>query len=393
MKTLPITALVVSQRRTRDGGALLVAAGGLLIALGCAAFAVDLGFIALSKAQLQTAADAAALGAAMDFDVLAVQDDVDAAVRDGAIEVASLHRAAGMDSVLLDWADDVEVGRSVWNPTTKTFEESLTASTAPLNLVKVKARLKQFDMSDGTVVDRRVPLFFARVFGHDTANMEAAATAAVLPGIGFRIQTNSNKRSGILPFAFDEQTWLALIAGTGPDQYSYNAATKQVVSGSDGVRELNLYPEGSVSLPAGNRGTIDLGSSNNSTSDIARQILEGMNADDFEAFGGEIRTDNGPIVLNGDTGISAGFKEELESIIGEKRAIPLFTQVAAPGNNAVYTIVRFVGIRVLAVKLTGSNKYLKVQPAHFIDSTVIPSTTTVTIWEPGTILTAPRLIK
>lgn len=388
MKTLVVP---LRGKRARHGGILVLAAAAMLIVLGCTAFAVDLGFIALSKSQLQSAADAAALGAALEFDILANQSVVDGAARNGAVELAALHRAGGYDSVLLDSAADLQIGQAVWNPTSHLFESNFTSGLTPFNLVKVTARLKQIEMtSDGSTVDRRVPLFFARVFGHQTAEIEATATAAVLPGVGFRVETNSSKRAGILPFALDEQTWLNLLNGIGPDQYKYDAETGQVSTGSDGALEVNLYPEGSSSLPPGNRGTLDFGAPDNSTSDIARQITEGLNADDMALLGGELRTDLGPLSINGDTGISSGFKEELAAIKGQPRALPLFTQVSGPGNNATYTIVRFVGVRIVDVKLTGGNKYVKVQPAHFIDSTVIPGT--VTEFPPGTIMTAPRLI-
>lgn len=388
MKTLVVPP---RGKRARHGGILVLAAPAMLIVLGCTAFAVDLGFIALSKSQLQSAADAAALGAALEFDILANQSIVDGAARNAAVELAALHRAGGYDSVLLDSAAHLQVGQAVWNPTSHLFESNFTSGLTPFNLVKVTARLKQIEMtSDGSTVDRRVPLFFARVFGHQTAEIEATATAAVLPGVGFRVETNSSKRAGILPFALDEQTWLNLLNGIGPDQYKYNSGTGQISAGSDGTREVNLYPEGSSSLPPGNRGTLDFGAPDNSTSDIARQITEGLNADDMALLGGELRTDLGPLSINGDTGISSGFKEELAAIKGQPRALPLFTQVSGPGNNAIYTIVRFVGVRIVDVKLTGGNKYLKVQPAHFIDSTVIPGT--VTEFQPGTIMTAPRLI-
>ena len=62
---------------------------------------------------------------------------------------------------------------------------------------------------------------------------------------------------------------------------------------------------------------------------------------------------SGVLHLNGDTGISAGVKDELASIIGQPRIIPIFSSVVGPGNNADYTIVKFVGVRILAVKLTG----------------------------------------
>lgn len=171
---------------------------------------------------------------------------------------------------------------------------------------------------------------------------------------------------GILPYALDEQTWNNLNT-SGTDNWSYNPDTKTVSSGSDGVKEANLFPQGTGS--PGNRGTVDIGSSNNSTSDIARQITSGISASDMAAMGGSIQFGaDGTLHLNGDTGISAGVKDELASIVGKTRFIPIFRTVVGPGNNADYTIVKFVGVRVLAVKLTGSSssKYVMVQPANVI---------------------------
>ena len=113
------------------------------------------------------------------------------------------------------------------------------------------------------------------------------------------------------------------------------------------------------------------------TADISRQIREGLNEFDLSFFPNhEIRTDQVPMQINGDTGLSAGIKDDLESIKGQPRLIPIFTEVSGPGNNAIYTIVKFVPIRILYVKLTGSpsQKSVIVQPAPYMAPTVIPST-------------------
>jgi len=95
--------------------------------------------------------------------------------------------------------------------------------------------------------------------------------------------------------------------------------------------------------------------------------VHSLNDGGLSYFGGEIRFDQGPWQINGDTGI----KDELESINGLPRAIPLFTEVTAPGNNAMYTIVEFVGIRIMDVKLAGGDKHVYIQPAPFIDPSAI----------------------
>lgn len=129
---------------------------------------------------------------------------------------------------------------------------------------------------------------------------------------------------------------------------------------------VSEYPQGTGS--PGNRGTVDIGSTNNSTSDIARQIIHGVNSQDLAQLpNGQLAlNESGVLNLNGDTGISAGVKDELASIKGKTRVIPVFRKVTGPGNNAQYEIVMFVGIRVLDIKLTGamSGKRVMVQPAN-----------------------------
>jgi len=119
---------------------------------------------------------------------------------------------------------------------------------------------------------------------------------------------------------------------------------------------------------------VDIGNPNNNTADISRQIRYGLTAEDLSYYGGELTLGaDGTIDLTGDTGLSAAVKDDLVSIIGQPRTIPLFSTVEGPGNNAVFTIVGFAGIRIMNVKLTGSmsSKRVIIQPAFVVDDTVI----------------------
>src|SRR5262249_52763300 len=115
-----------------------------------------------------------------------------------------------------------------------------------------------------------------------------------------------------------------------------------------------------------NRGTVDIGAPNNSTSDIVRQIIYGISPADMAYFpNSKITMDStNHCTLQGDTGISAGFKAALASIIGQKRIIPISDACAQPGNNCVYSICAFVAVEICDVQLTGSmvTKHLTVQP-------------------------------
>ncbi len=76
--------------------------------------------------------------------------------------------------------------------------------------------------------------------------------------------------------------------------------------------------------------------------------------------------------LEGDTGISAGIEAALESIVGYKRTILLYSVVQDPGNNAQYTLTQMVGVRFMAVDLSGQTKVLVVQPESVSEPAGIP---------------------
>jgi hypothetical protein len=373
----------VTSLRARDGNIVVLAAVSMVVIAAFAAFAVDIGYMTLTKSQLQNAADAAALSGGMKLiDGLGPNPTSASTVatnaRQDAVTVAGQNAAGDLSGVFLDGSSDVELGHRVWDSGTQTWGEAWGIS--PYDLIRITARRNQANSSNG---DRTLPLFFAPVLGSSTASLTVSATATVSPGSGFRIPVGSGMTAPVLPIALDQPSWDALIGGTGSDDYSYNPTTGAVTSGSDGIREVSLYPNGTTSLPPGNRGTVDFGSSNNSTADLSRQIRYGLNETDLSYFpNSTLTTDDGPIQLNGDTGLSAGIKDDLASIIGQPRAIPLFTTVSGPGNNAMYTIVRFVGIRICYVQLTGSpsNKRVIIQPATLTSDTIVPgngsSTTT-----------------
>jgi len=372
---LPAPGAQHSPRRDqkRAGNIVVLSAAAIVMIFGFAAFTIDVGYISLTKAQLQAAADASALSAAIELPPALglgptrTSAKAETIARTSAADVAARHRAGDVPSIYVDTQRDVRFGQRLWDEGAGTYVESW--GTAPYNLVEVTLRRNQ----GAGAADGPLPLFFAPVIGHDDASLEVRAAATLGVGVGFKIPPGSQQRIDVLPFALDVPTWENLLNGIGTDDYTYNPETGKVTNGPDGILEVNLYPNGSGSLPPGNRGTVDLGDRNNSTNDIARQILHGLNAHDLSFFGGEIRTDQGPLYINGDTGISAGIKDELEAIKGQPRLIPLFTAVSGPGNNATYTIVKFVGIRVMNVRLTGSasSKHVMVQPAPFVAPTVI----------------------
>lgn len=356
-------------RHRRRGNILLLTAALMVVMMACIAFSVDVGYLYIARSELQRTADASAIAAAWEL--------LDENAPAGAATASTLsyearvkaNQFAALNPVTNDTAalgvEDVQIGFMA-NPSDPGQDISFASVQMP-NAVRVK--VQKTSLQNG-----EVPLFFARVMGFDSAAAEAEATAALINNFGGFRSPSDGSNLDLLPFALDVDTWNALLAGGGSDNYQYNSDTKTVTGGSDGVREVNLYPQGTGS--PGNRGTVDIGGANNSTADIARQIVSGVSKDDMDQIGGSLEFDcNGELELNGDTGISAGVKDELASIIGEPRIIPIFSQVEGPGNNAQYTIVKFVGVRVCYVKLTGSmsSKKVIIQPCNVIARGGIPS--------------------
>lgn len=372
-----------SQRiHERSGNVLVLSAFLLTMVFAFTAFTVDVGYITLTRGELHKSADAAALAAALELvDGYGPGKTVNESTmltngRAAAVAVAAENRAGGLAAAYADGTRDVRFGRYQYDAATETWTK--TWGTSPYNLAEVTLHRDQGESANG---DGPLDLFFAPVLGQEQANVTVTSTSAMLPGVGFQKKPNYN--IGILPLTLDVPTWDNLILnGVGTDTYSYNPSTGAVTTASDGIKEVNLYPNGSASLPPGNRGTVDFGGTNNSTSDLSRQIRYGLNDDDWAALAEqgitELRWDTEPLEINGDTGLSAGIKDDLESVKGKPRAIPLFTQVSGPGNNAMYTIVRFVGIRIMYVKLTGSNKQVIIQPAPYSDFSVVPGDVPVT---------------
>jgi hypothetical protein len=369
------------QRRPRRSGNILVLTALMMVVLfALVAFAVDLGYLHVVSTELQRSADAAALAAA--WELLGstaagggtLPEGGVAAVQNSASQFSALNIVGARSPLLAE--SDVQVGylsnpsdpNAVWQ-----FDD-------PSRFNAVRVRIRKTSEING-----EAPLFFARVLGATSCGMQGEATAAFLKGIsGFQTPSDGSNLD-ILPFALDWETYEAAYGPDGTenndgfqDNWTWvepgNGQPGYVTSGSDGIVEVNLFPQGTGS--PGNRGTVDIGSSNNSTADLARQILYGISPADLAYHGGTLEFDeNGELVLNGDTGISAGMKDELQSIIGKPRCIPLFTQVVGPGNNAMYTITGWMGVRILEVKLTGSmsSKRVIIQPAPCLMKGGIPS--------------------
>lgn len=394
--------------KLRRGTVIVLASSSMVVVFGFAAFSVDVGYITLTKAQLEAAADGSALAAGSELiaglgkGAWKTGAEVEADGAQAAATVAAANRAGDQQSVYLDPNRDVRFGQYTYDPNTGQYQKLW--GVEPYNMVEVTLRRDQ----EIGAADGPLPLFFAPVIGHRTASLSVKSTVALFAGHGIEIKVGSGKLGEFLPFTLDQETWEMVKAGTAPppgdprtfqDKFGWDEETKTFYHGADGKFEVSVYPEGNPGLntsgsyyPPGMRGTVDLGSADNSTSHIERQIVYGCNEQDLVPFGGVLSaTETEPLWINGDTGVSAGFKEELETIKGGTvRLIPIHRTVTGSGDNARYEIIEFTPVRVMEVKMVGNPKRIIVQPTTLSSGNVIISP--VTDITESSIFTNPRLV-
>jgi Flp pilus assembly protein TadG len=378
-------------RRHRQGSISVLAAFFTIGLLGMVAFCVDLGYILSAKEELQRTADSAAIAACWELGQRFSNGDLASEVaiqtRQVAQSYANINHVTNQ-SPAIDTNPSNGPQGDVQMAYIADFINApgvLDVSNPDLfNAVRVRVR-KNAD------INGKVPYFFAKIFGLSGQDLQAEAMAAFVRDVaGFQVPADGSCID-LLPFALDHETWILLMDNVVGEfnnikvenNWAWDEATETITYCSAGSAddwvEVNLYPQDTGS--PGNRGTVDIGSSNNSTADIARQILYGVSPEDLAQHGGFLQLNSdGVLYLDGDTGISAGFKDELAAIKGQPRCIPIFSDVNGPGNTAVYTISGWVGVRIMDVKLTGpmSKKHITIQIATVQCKGVIPSTTTGT---------------
>jgi uncharacterized membrane protein len=122
---------------SRHGNIILLSAFVLTMVLGFAAFSIDIGYLAVTKGQLQAAVDAATLAAAMELNPNIDQSIVETNVKDAASDVAGVNPVGNHSGLLLDPSVDIELGRRDWDSVNSTFVFSFGPTAVPYNIVRV----------------------------------------------------------------------------------------------------------------------------------------------------------------------------------------------------------------------------------------------------------------
>ncbi len=159
----------------REGAVLILVIGVFLVFLAFAALAIDIGYVLVTRAELQNVADASALAAARNLGSiyenmsLSDQDGYDssndaASLLQTAQSTSESNSAAGTSIELL--STDVVFGQ--WDASTHSF----TATSAEPDAVQVTTR------RDGAI-NAPISTFFGNIFGINSASVSASSTAAL----------------------------------------------------------------------------------------------------------------------------------------------------------------------------------------------------------------------
>jgi Flp pilus assembly protein TadG len=415
---------VHSKRWRRKGAIAALTAICLIPILAMVGFAVDMGYVVETRAELQNAADAAALAAAEQLSPYYVQyyspgaaqdtvlSNAKTAAKNFAKNYASYHKAGNASSIVLDTTNDIEFG----------YQDSNTAYQSPPptgyfpNTVQVTLRL-----NGGANTNPKLGLFFGPALGTNSVTVTATARATIYNGDATNF---SGADGGLLPATLDQEVWQQFLStgkGSLPD-FDYTAPTSNAPSGLNspavsGAPQILVVPD-----PNGRPGGwnyLSLDSSANSNSDYKSWFSKGMSSTDLTALhnGGQLPLPaqpsdptNASYYWKGSPG-DRGNSETFPSA-GSVRILPLYLHVPASqasnytasdknqgtwdgkggdGQNSWFNIVQFVG-----VVITDTSNGLNVQAAAVSDpyatlSNVAPAGPPATASQLKTFFAAPKL--
>ncbi len=351
---------VRANRRPRRGTVIPTLAVLLVVLVGMLAFSLDLGRVALCRAQLQDAADAAALAGASalgtDNQILSYQAGNQTSDIASARALAQkFAQANGYDvnasvSVVLNQANDV--GTGILSYPYSLSSAYATSGTTPFNSVAVNTYINSTHGGN-------LNFFFAPVLHQSSTQVGATATATVQLFPIVSVKAVSGFRSPILPITMSYSDWQQMVNNqTGLDNYAYNSSTGQVTSGSDGLQEQQLYPGSNVT--SSNNGLLQFGTSSHSNSVLSDEIENGP---DYTQMTTQWPPNGSPpwnaqneFTMGADPGWRASDFDALAQAIGQVRLIPI-NDGTSPGNgaNGTYTIVALAPMRIMSSNKGGKS--------------------------------------
>jgi len=370
----------------RSGAVTVMVAVLLVVLLGCAALAVDIGQLYVARTELQRAADSAALAGASalgralasPFGEYLFANDI----YSRAEAYAQLNNCV-LQGVALSRNTDITIGYLA-DP----HDLNGNLQILPLdqcNAVRVLAHRSASNAAG------KVPLFFAPIWGINSSEVSASAIAVLDD------RFYAYRGANAVPFTLHIDTWEdEIINGNGDDSFGYDPQTGDVRESPDGVPEVKLFPnregpgngkgkgKSGSNDGAGNFGILEIGDNGNGVPGLRDQIRNGISQDNFTDLTGEPMIkfydyDSGDEVsynIGGEPGVKAGLKDAIEEKVGQIVAFFLHDSVSGTGTNTVFHVVAMRFGRVMEVDLTGNantGKAVIIQPVPFYGSGILTS--------------------
>ena len=372
-----------NQRGKRRGSIVVLAALLMVLLVGMLAFAIDIGYMSTVKAELQNAADAAAIAGAERLQNQFVQYYAPGQMNQSGIlqyittnttdpnsPIATAQRFAGYNKaggVYLQLpASDVSF--SYYDGTNAPVPAN--SSLFP-NTITVTTR------RDDTA-NSPLALFFGNILGVSTSNITATASATIYAGDVSSLQVIPGVNAHILPVALDVNVWTQFMN----DNFSSPWVTGRVTTGPNGNPQLQVYPF-TTNTP-GSFGLLDTGIPSNRTPAFRNWIDSGETPNDISYLlqnGLLPVSPTSPEPWKCGTGSKSSLLYDFQSQIGVPNLIPLFVPVSpipnyvaasSSGQNASYMIVGFAGVTITQADGSGSsNMTISIQPACVVDPTAV----------------------
>lgn len=374
--------LPLSKKR-RFGAVVPLAAIIIPVLLGMVAFALDVGWIVLTKTQLQSAADAAALAGADPLMDGYVQYQLASANNKDSVLQTALNnaRAKAKEYAAYNWAGDINSLNLLDSDIEFGFTDSTgkyTAGTSTFpNTIKV------FMRRDATA-NGSLKLFFAPVIGTSSADVTATATATIYGGPVDSVSGNYGN-VGFLPITYDATDWDTFVR-TGLSGKS------KVTTAANGLPQLQIYPSTleetskgkEAHVTSGNYGQLILNDDNNAgASTMEAWVHNGISPSEIQTLQNKnliplSKHDQTKWDWSGKSGFTASLVMAINGYTNKTFILPLYkayqtdpTYKGGTGNgsNIEYNIVGFVGIKIMPVEK--SNSMLVVQPVATVSPAFI----------------------
>lgn len=392
----------IHDNKGRRAGAITPLAALLMsLLVGMLAFSIDMGYVVTVRAELQNAADSAALAGAQQLQTLYVSYYSPGQTNQQAYYLTATTSTVGpngetppLTSAQQFAAKNVAGAVNIQVPATDVSFSYYDGVNAP-----IPAQYPNVFPNTVTVVTRRdatantpVDLFFARVFGWSNISLTATASATIYSGDGGgnsyaglglqNVSTNSSTgyvSPHIIPVALDVNVWQQFYqTGKSPDGNIY--------TGPNGLPQLQVYP--TTTNTPGSFGLIDAGVPSNNSPAFRAWIDDGQTPNDITFLVSNQLvpvTPASPEPWKVGPGLKSTLVTNFQSQIGTPNLIPLFTPanwgsngwgssgyVAATGTgqNATYATVGFVGVAISQATASGSNMNISIQPSAIVDPTL-----------------------